>query len=187
MTIEVLRKAMPHARQVDIEKHAAAFIEAMQTFQIITPVRQAMFIAQVAHESGSFKYTKELASGDAYDTRTDLGNTPEVDGDGAKWKGRGWLQLTGYSNYKLYSDYVKDPSILINPDKVSTDPVHINGSAAWFWAKFKFLNAIADHNTMEAFFKVSVKINGMNKKLGLPNHWDERKARWAEAKKALAL
>lgn len=187
MTIEQLRKAMPHARQVDIDKHGPELIRAMSVFQINTPARKAMFIAQVAHESGSLKYTKELASGDAYDTRTDLGNTPEVDGDGAKWKGRGWLQLTGYTNYKLYSGYVNDPSILTNPDKVSNDPVHVNGSAGWFWAKFKFLNAIADANTMEAFFRISVKINGMNKKTRLPNHWDERKARWSEAKKALGL
>lgn len=58
------------------------------------------FLAQAAHETDSFNTLEEYASGDAYDTRTDLGNTPEKDGDGRKYKGRGIFQITGYLNYK---------------------------------------------------------------------------------------
>jgi putative chitinase len=58
------------------------------------------FLAQAAHESDSFNALEEYASGDAYDTRIDLGNTPQKDGDGRKYKGRGLFQVTGLINYK---------------------------------------------------------------------------------------
>jgi putative chitinase len=186
MTFEQLRKALPHAKQSDFDKYSAPLMNAMNRFGITTPVRQAAFLAQLAHESGSLKYDEEIASGDAYDTRTDLGNTPEVDGDGRLWKGRGPMQLTGKTNYQAFADYIGDQSIMTNPDKVK-EPLYGALSAGWFWAKYKALNTIADLNTLEAYFKISVKINGMNKKTRMPNHWDERKARWAEAKKALEI
>jgi predicted chitinase len=45
----------------------------------------------------------------AYDTRTDLGNTPKHDGDGYKYRGRGWIQLTGKANYQAASaEFVQD-------------------------------------------------------------------------------
>jgi predicted chitinase len=56
-------------------------------FGVNTPNRIIAFLMNLLHESGDFYYTEEIASGDAYDTRTDLGNTPQVDGDGRKYKG----------------------------------------------------------------------------------------------------
>lgn len=56
-------------------------------FRINTPLRMAHYLAQIAHESGELRYTKELASGRAYEGRKDLGNTQQ--GDGVKYKGRG--------------------------------------------------------------------------------------------------
>lgn len=55
-------------------------------------------LGQIMHESGSFRYMEELASGKAYEGRKDLGNIYE--GDGVRFKGRGPIQVTGRSNYK---------------------------------------------------------------------------------------
>ena len=53
--------------------------DAMTEFGIDTPMRQAAFLAQIAHESGSLKYVREIASGEAYEGRRDLGNTEPGD------------------------------------------------------------------------------------------------------------
>lgn len=66
------------------------------------------FLAQAAHETDSFNTLEEYASGDAYDTRTDLGNTPAKDGDGRIYKGKGIFQTTGRGNYQVLTDKYKD-------------------------------------------------------------------------------
>jgi putative chitinase len=73
--------------------------------QINTPKRQAAFLAQVGHESGQLQYVRELG-GEQYLSKYDtgnlaakLGNTPELDGDGQRYRGRGPIQITGHSNY----------------------------------------------------------------------------------------
>src|SRR3990167_7409133 len=96
ITLEELQKIIPHGAA-----RAALFIEplnaAMQEFEITSIPRQSMFLAQIAHESGSFRYVRELASGDAYEGREDLGNNQT--GDGARFRGRGFIQITGRANY----------------------------------------------------------------------------------------
>jgi putative chitinase len=123
-------------------------------YGINTNLRLAHFLAQVIHESGKFKYNTELATGDAYDTRTDLGNTPEKDGDGRTYKGRGYIQITGRSNYKAVSkalgvDFLKTPTMLANP------PYDML-SAGWYW-DLKKLNTYADQDDATTITK---KING---------------------------
>jgi len=79
----------------------------------------AHFMAQIAHETGSFRYMEEIASGADYEGRKDLGNV--VAGDGKRYKGRGPLQLTGRANYKRYSrkigiDIEGSPELVARPD-----------------------------------------------------------------------
>lgn len=83
------------------------------------PLIFAHYMGQAVHETGSFTYLEEIASGKAYEGRIDLGNT--VAGYGVRYKGRGIFQLTGYANYVLYSkklgiDLVSDPTRAAQPD-----------------------------------------------------------------------
>lgn len=86
-------------------------------FNITTPLRLAHFLAQCALESGGFKWTVEFASGKAYEGRADLGNTQP--GDGVKYKGRGFVQLTGRANYAKFSNFINEDCVA-NPELVAT-------------------------------------------------------------------
>lgn len=128
------------------------------------PHRLAHFISQLAHESGAFRYDKEIwgptAAQKRYDTRTDLGNTKEADGDGKLYAGRGPIQITGKSNYQQFTDWCRkqgmsNPDFVKNPDAVNTDPWE-GLVPIWYWAT-RNLNAQADANDIEQLTK---KING---------------------------
>lgn len=127
----------------------------LNNYNINTPKRLAMFWAQLAHESGNFKFLKELGN-DAYFTkyegRKDLGNTQK--GDGLRFKGRGFIQITGRNNYTLLS---KDTRIdyLNNPQWLEREPDALI-SALWYWNKHK-LNTYADKSDLKGATRV---ING---------------------------
>lgn len=144
---------------------------AMQEFGIDTPEREAAFIAQVAHESAGFYYTRELASGEAYEGRADLGNTQA--GDGKRFRGRGFIQITGRANYRAVSDalgtdFVATPELLEETDAAAR-------SAAWFWQS-RNLNELADKGDFRAITK---KINGGY------NGYGDRLIYWERAKAQL--
>lgn len=172
LTIAQLHKIMPYAGD-----RAAVFLvplnEAMDEFNIGTPIRQAAFLAQVAHESGSMRYVHELASGRAYEGRTDLGNTQP--GDGMRFKGRGLLQITGRHNYRLCSlALYGDERLLDHPELLEAVRPACR-SAAWYWSAFG-LNEIADADDIR---RMTRRINGgLN---GLP----ERMAYYQIAKETL--
>ena len=151
MNLDQLQQIMPHAGE-----RAAVFLDslnaAMEEFSINTPLRQAAFLAQIAHESGSLRYVKELATGSAYENRKDLGNIKA--GDGPSFKGRGLIQITGRTNYEnvgiaLGLDCVNHPELLESRANACR-------SAAWWW-KEHGLNELAD---VGEFCKITRRING---------------------------
>src|SRR5512145_1516576 len=122
MTVAEFEACFPRATKKNIEKFFLPLTNAMREFNIDTPRRQAAFLAQIAHESGSLRYVEEIASGEAYEGRQDLGNTEP--GDGKLFKGRGLIQITGRNNYKRLSkglayDFIEDPEALKKPGAAS--------------------------------------------------------------------
>lgn len=112
-------KIFPNAVKHDeIYNHLSA---AMNKYGITTETRESYFLAQLGHETAGFKYIKELGSQayfKRYDGRKDLGNTQA--GDGARYAGRGFIQLTGRANYasmskKLGYDLVNTPELACQP------------------------------------------------------------------------
>ncbi len=170
---EQLHEIMPFATGENLEKFTEPINEAMQKFEINTPLRIAAFIAQIAHESGSFRYVKELATGEAYEGRKDLGNSEK--GDGVRFKGRGLIQITGRTNYQLVSKAI-GMDFVLSPEKLEW-PLYAVESAAWWW-KMRGLNELADS---QDFQKITKRING-----GF-NGIAERQAFYARAKQTLGL
>lgn len=171
LTAELLKKCMPFAKDENIQKFLTPLNLTLDKYQINTPRRVAAFLAQLAHESGSLRYVREIASGEAYEGRKDLGNTEP--GDGVKFRGRGLVQITGRANYEalsaaLHYDFIKDPEALEKPGAAAM-------SAGWFWY-LKDLNRYAD---IDAFTKITQRING-----GL-NGIDDRLKHWQRCKQAL--
>ncbi|WP_416463178.1 glycoside hydrolase family 19 protein [Sphingomonas sp. VDB2] len=114
--------------------------------------RLAHFLAQVGHESGSFKYMEEIASGSAYEGRTNLGNIQP--GDGIRFKGRGPIQITGRANYRFFGrqigiDLERRPEIAAYP----SIGMHL---ACAYWSN-RNLNGLADKDLLE---EITRKING---------------------------
>jgi putative chitinase len=166
--------------------------ETFEKYQINTPKRQACFIGQCMHESGGFKHLKEnlnysakalmntwpsrfpdadiaekyarqpeMIANKVYGGR--MGNTE--DGDGAKYIGRGLIQLTGKDNYMAFGEAIGE-DLVANPQLVE-QPRYAALSAGWFWNK-RGLNALADAMDIETLTK---RINGGN--IGI----DDRKAK----------
>jgi len=175
ITKEQLKSSMPHATSANIDKFLEPLNLSMQQYDINNNNRVAAFIAQICHESGSLQYVKELASGEAYEGRKDLGNI--IAGDGIKFKGRGLIQITGRNNYHLVGlalnyDFINNPEKLELPGAASM-------SAGWFW-NLHNLNELADLATNESFRQITRKINGGY------NGLDDRIKNWELAKKALS-
>jgi len=129
------------------------------------PHRYIHFAAQVAHESGRFKYDREVwgptPAQVRYDTRTDLGNTAAADGDGFLYRGRTAMQATGKANYTQFRDWCRQqgfahvPDFVKNPDLINTDPWE-GLFPVFYWVTRK-LNTFADRNDIEM---ITRRING---------------------------
>ena len=179
ITQQQLQQILPNAGQT-----AGVFVPVLNTamvrFQIIGTKRIAAFIAQIGHESGQFRYVRELGNDQylsKYDTGTlakRLGNTPEADGDGQKYRGRGLIQITGRANYMMCGEALALD--LINHPELLEKPQHACMSAAWFWAS-RGLNTLADAGQFDS---ITRRINGGQ------NGAADRQALYARALKVLA-
>ncbi len=152
VSVQQLRQIMPNLSQAKAEQYLPHLNRAMAEAGINTPMRKAAFLAQLAHESGQFRYMEEIASGAAYEGRKDLGNTQP--GDGVRFKGRGPIQLTGRANYRAAGKALGID--LENNPKRAADPDVGFRTAAWFWNS-RNLNTYADAGN---FREVTRRING---------------------------
>lgn len=148
VTNEELKEIFPYSTEKNRAKYLPYINRYADLFEVNTPDRMAVFLAQVGHESGQLRYSEEIASGAAYEGRRDLGNT--MRGDGKRFKGRGLIQVTGRANYTFFNTwlhhnkYLSDEvSILDTPDIVSKDSEIAVLSAFWYWSKHK-INTLAD-------------------------------------------
>jgi len=147
-----LLEIAPYADRAQATLLLPHLLLTMAEYEISTRLRQAHFLAQLIHESGSFNYLEEIDSGDYLEGRTDLGNTQL--GDGRRFKGRGLIQITGRSNYlacgqALGIDLIQAPARLAEYDLACL-------SAGWFWSKHQ-INQFADRDDIEM---VTRTING---------------------------
>jgi putative chitinase len=155
-------------------------------FQINTPLRLAHFLAQCGHESGGFRATQEnlnysakglmgifkkyfptQALAEQYQRNPQkiaskvyggrMGNGPESTGEGFKFRGRGYIQLTGKENYTAFGKSINE-DMVANPDKVATHYPLL--SAAWFFSK-NGLHRMADEGATDAIVtKITRRVNG---------------------------
>ena len=165
----------------------------MSTFKIDTALRLSHFLAQCGHESAGFKAVQENLNYGAkgllgifkkyfpteakalqYERKPEkianlvygsrMGNGDEASGDGYKFRGRGYIQLTGKNNYAAFGKAINE-DITANPDLVSTKYPLL--SAAWFWSS-NSLNALADKGADDASVTaITKRVNGGT--IGLPD------------------
>ena len=180
ITLTQLQQILPNARA-----QAGVFIVALNAAMlhrhITGPKRMAAFIAQVGHESGELRYVRELG-GEHYLSKYDtgalaarLGNTPDADGDGQKYRGRGLIQITGRRNYLACSRALFGDERLLHFPELLEQPQWAAESAAWFWHS-NGLNELADQ---DQFTTITRRING-----GL-NGLEHRQQLWEKARAVL--
>lgn len=204
-TEDSLKQIMPNAKVEDIDHYLDALNSKMQIYDINTPLRAAHFIAQLAHESGSFKYRYENLNYSAKALRAVFGkyfptdelaeeyarnperianrvyanrmnNGNEASGDGWKYRGRGLIQLTGKENYTKCGDTLKI-DLVNKPDLLAQDANAAVAAACWFWDSRK-LNGFADQDNIMTITKL---INGGY------NGLEDREQYLERAKKVLGI
>jgi predicted chitinase len=152
---ELLGMIYLRAGEQDLNELATPIEREMALRLIDTPLRRAHFLAQIGHESGELRFRTEIASGEAYEGRLDLGNVQP--GDGPRFRGRGLIQLTGRANYTEFGRALGiEAELLADPDRVASDPDLCVKAAGWFWAR-RDLNALADANDLT---QITRRING---------------------------
>jgi putative chitinase len=147
-----LRFVCPWLSKQRASELAPALGQAFYRHHITTPRRAAMAVAQMAHESAGFRTATEYASGAEYEGRRDLGNIHP--GDGKRFKGRGFIQITGRTNYSAVS-IALGHDFLIYPEKLAHD--HWAAMASCWWWEAHGCNQLADRGD---FTGLTRRING---------------------------
>ncbi|ANK39481.1 hypothetical protein AOB58_2762 (plasmid) [Staphylococcus sp. AntiMn-1] len=112
----------------------------LEEYEINTKSRVMHFISQCSHESVAGTYREEIASGEAYEGRTNIGNTQP--GDGPKYKGGGYIQLTGRANYTQFANSIGDQEIV--SQGVSYVAENYPWTSAGFWWYTHGMNQLCD-------------------------------------------
>jgi predicted chitinase len=175
MDAATLREAM--GRALSLDRYAGlvdAFNDGMIAADCTNEARAAMWCAQLGHESVGLKYMEEIASGQAYEGRQDLGNTQR--GDGRRFKGRGPIQLTGRHNYGVFGAWCRGQGYVSSADYFTRNPVAVAEprwgflAASWYWVVARpRLNALSDAGDIVGATRA---INGGTHGL------DDRRSRW---------
>jgi predicted chitinase len=160
VTDDELRQIMPNLPQAKRALFLPHLQAAMSEFGITTMLREAAFLAQIAHESAQLRFMEEIwgptSAQRRYEPVTNLskmlGNTQA--GDGKRFKGRGPIQLTGRSNYKTFGDKL-GLNLVANPAIAATPEVAFR-IAGLFWQS-RGLNPLAD---VQNFREITRRING---------------------------
>jgi predicted chitinase len=154
-------------------------VAALQNCQCNSVNRIALWMSQVGHESGGLQFMEEIASGQQYEGRVDLGNTQP--GDGRRFKGRGPIQVTGRSNYTTLSKWAFQRNLVPSatffvdqPEQLGSDEFGFIG-VVWYWTSARDMNKFADAGDIEGG---SVAVNGRNAQTGRANGIEDRIARW---------
>jgi len=163
-----LRRMFPNAGS-RLDAHLHYISPALEHAAIDTPERMAAFLAQLAHESGEYRYMEEIADGSDYEGRLDLGNIEP--GDGVRFKGHGPIQITGRYNHlacglALGLDLIAEPRLICQPE-------HGTASACWFWNS-RNLSPLADRGWFKAITRA---INGgYNGLFDRRSYWDRNRS-----------
>lgn len=173
--VAVLADAMLNRAGVDYAAKLPAVTQCLLECECTTVERIAMWCAQVGHESGGLIYMEEIASGDAYEGRDDLGNIQV--GDGRRFKGRGPIQVTGRHNYTVLSQWAFDhelvpsPTFFVDhPDELSSDFYGFIG-VTWYWTTQRPMNDAADaRDILTATKYVNGGTNGLADRTDRWNH-----------------
>ena len=163
VTSEELHAIMPGLPAAKNAQFLPFLQAAMTEFAIDAAARAAAFLAQLAHESGQFRFMEEIWGPTPAQRRyeppttlaTQLGNTDP--GDGHRFKGRGPIQITGRANYRRFGDLL-GLDLIAEPERAA-DPQAAFRIAGLFWSK-KGLNELADQATADAFREITRRING---------------------------
>ena len=159
LTDTQLQQIMPRLATAKLQQFLPHLNRAMQAYGVDTMQRTAAFIAQLAHESGEFRWMEDIWGPTDPQRRYEppgtlaarLGNTQP--GDGKRFKGRGPIQITGRFNYTKYGalleiDLVAQPELAAMPETAFA-------TAGLYW-KSNGLNELADAND---FIKITRRIN----------------------------
>lgn len=159
--------------QIDYARHVDAANQALREARCDSVARQAMFLAQVGHESAGLRYFRELDPGFYLRGRADLGHGP---GEGEQWRGAGPIQLTGKSNFRAFGRWchskglVSDPEVFVSQPELVATPRWGWLAASYYWVVARpDINQLADNGDIEG---VTRRING-----GLTG-LDDRKRRY---------
>ena len=163
LTAEHVQAIMPAVSRQKRDTLLPYLQAALTEFSIQAPARAAAFLAQLAHESGQFRFMEEIWGPTPAQRRyepvstlaANLGNTEP--GDGKRFKGRGPIQITGRANYRRFGDLL-GTDLVADPARAALPELAFR-IAGLFWSK-KGLNELADRATHEAFREITRRING---------------------------